>query len=418
MIVGDNGSFSDRVMSFASLSEVADEFATTDAEYLAANAIFAQNPKVDVIKIGKLTSKVAQQITLTFSANLVTGNTVNGKINGVSITPVPFNTTHDQTMTDLAGVINALSAVDAVVTGGAGSKVITITSHTAGLAFTATEFVVTGGASQATCAIATTVDNHGIAEDLDEIQEEDNSWYGLIYCERTQDFVEDCAAWVEANYKLFITCSSDADILDDTVTTDIASVLSLANYMRTAVIYNAKPDDYADAAWMGNVFVYESGEATWKFKTLTGITKDDPTSSELANAEEKNCNMYVSTATNSMTEQGVVANGAFIDDVQCYDWLMVSIQESCFAPLIAKPKVPFTDAGIGIIVTALEKVLKNAETSTIPKITNDPKYTITYPKASEVSAADRAARTLTGISFTATTSGGIHAIQINGTLSF
>lgn len=87
----------------------------------------------------------SEVITLTLNADLITGNKVNGSINGEAITEVDFDTDHATTMTALAAAIAALDGVTASVTA---ARVITVVvANQDGLA---EDFLVTAGVSQAT----------------------------------------------------------------------------------------------------------------------------------------------------------------------------------------------------------------------------------------------------------------------------
>jgi hypothetical protein len=92
--------------------------------------------------------------TLTFDADLVALNKVNGTINGVAIEEVTFTADHATTMQLLANSISRLANVGGAVVSGA--RVITITGATGGedLSSTGTNFTVTLGAGQAADAIA------------------------------------------------------------------------------------------------------------------------------------------------------------------------------------------------------------------------------------------------------------------------
>lgn len=402
---------SEFVREYLSLTEVAQDISTSSQTYLAAAAIFSASPRVEKLKIGRQLSFVSQQTTLTFNADFVASNSIATTVAGHAITQA-FSVDHTTTLAALATQINALSEVSASVTA---ARVITITSATAGISFTVVNPVVTSGASQATCVTVNTVENVGVVEALTSISEEDDDWYGLIWTNRTQIQVEAAAAYIETQLKIFATCSDDADILDDTVSTDIASVLQSANYTRTFVIYNGDVDNYADAAWMGKGLTYEPGLATWKFKTLVGPTADNLTSSERASAKGKNANTYEMGGGVSMTSEGTVASGLFIDEIRDVDWMTARITERVFSLLVNVPKVPFTDAGIGLIGNQVQSVLENAEQNSI--LASDPKYTVTVPKALDVPFNDRANRHLPNVSFTARLAGAIHSVEVNGVVT-
>lgn len=413
---------SERIREYASTDEVLDDWSSSDDAYKAAAAIFSQTPKVPKVKIALEDSRVAQVQTIVFSGNLVSGNTINGKVNGVAITAVPFNTSNAQTLTDLATTLQATAAIGTASSNG--TNTITCTSAKAGVTFTLSDFVVSGGASQATAAITTTVDSHGIVEDLEEISEQDDAWYGLIWNERDEDQVQMAAGAIETKRKIFITCSSDADILDDTDTDDIAYLLKAANYGRTAVIYNADPSDFADAAWMGRLFPYDPGSETWALKQLSSITADDLTSSERNAVLGKNANIYAPTPDGDRTFNGTMASGLFIDLRRGADWLQARMEERIFNKLANAIKIPFTNGGIAIIEAEVRAVLENGirvgflSPDPFDPVNglNDP-YTVSFPRASEVSDADKANRFLPDGKFAAHFAGAIHKVTIQGTIS-
>lgn len=86
---------------------------------------------------------------LVFDADLITGNSVDLKIDGAAITTVPFNADHVTTMGDLATEIAGNAKVTSAVVGGAGNRTITITTIDGDNSVILTDIVVSGGASQA-----------------------------------------------------------------------------------------------------------------------------------------------------------------------------------------------------------------------------------------------------------------------------
>jgi len=90
--------------------------------------------------------------TLVFSADIITGNTVTGTVNGVAISQA-FNTTNAQTLTDLAADI---AAVDGVASASSnGTDTITVTADV-DTEVEIEDMLITGGASQATIAVTQT----------------------------------------------------------------------------------------------------------------------------------------------------------------------------------------------------------------------------------------------------------------------
>lgn len=105
---------------------------------------------IDNLQFRLGTTLTAQVNTLVFgggSPNLVTGNIINGTVNGVAITPVPFVTNNDTTLTNLAAEIASQLNIASAISDGV--HTITITAD-AGYPFTLAGFAVTGGATQPT----------------------------------------------------------------------------------------------------------------------------------------------------------------------------------------------------------------------------------------------------------------------------
>lgn len=137
---------------------------------------FVVEKDVPVLKIGTIIVDVEQDVTpdddvymrydgksqvqtIEFDADLITSNLIDLKIDGVSMTQVPFNTSHLQTMNDIAAQILAdFSQIASVTVGGTGNRTLTITHAVHGTEFVIADVVVTGGASQAVATVTETVE--------------------------------------------------------------------------------------------------------------------------------------------------------------------------------------------------------------------------------------------------------------------
>lgn len=125
----DNGSVT-RVESWAAQEDIA--FGSTVFSYLGEQEK-AWGYHNDTAKI-------------VFDADFVTGNLIDGTVNTVAWTQVPFDTDHDTTMDNLVTAITALAGVEAALdSGDANNRTVFI--RTMGLDNTTT-VTVTGGASQ------------------------------------------------------------------------------------------------------------------------------------------------------------------------------------------------------------------------------------------------------------------------------
>lgn len=102
------------------------------------------------------TAAVKQVQTITWDADFITANLVDGKVGGVSITQVPFNTDQATTLGDVATQIAAANAdVDSATATGA--REITVTARF-DKKTDLTDFDVTAGASQAVDTVVETVE--------------------------------------------------------------------------------------------------------------------------------------------------------------------------------------------------------------------------------------------------------------------
>jgi len=420
LIFGDAGIFAAGIVrTYNNLTEVAVDFATTDDEYKAANALFAQTPAPLTVKITQRETPVAQVQTLTFSADLLILNVINMDVDGAAIGPIAWAVSHDNTMALIATAIQAEDGVvTAVVTGGAGSRVITVTAAVAGVPVVIDDILVTLGASQATGVMATTVDNVGMPEDIAAVRLVDDDWYVCILDSRVDVVVMSTALTIEAMPKLFITCSSDTDIYDAAVTTDIAYLTSNLNYDRTIVIFNETPASFPDAAWAGRCLPEDPGSITWKFKTLSGVANSALTATQRLAILNKNANLVSEVGGVDITEDGTVASGEFIDIMRGIDWLTARMQENVYQELVTANKIPYTDKGIAIIENLVRKTLNNGisvgllfeDTATFD---GEP-FLVSVPLEADVSASDKGSRTLNDVTWQASLAGAIHTVVITG----
>jgi hypothetical protein len=404
-----------RTRYYASLTEmVNDGWSTYDLEYKAAQIFFSQNPKVSQVMIGRKDSGdanwtaaftailIEQQNWYTFEilasksvkilwdADFITGNLIDITINGVAVTQVPFNTDQATTMSDLETQIEADIANSVVTVSAARELTITITDTVASSIVVA----VTGGASQAGETI--TYDDTGV-----------------------EAAIKEAAAWAETQVKLYFYADNDATTITSG-TSDLAYFMDSQNYDRTVSIYHpnartAQTPAWMEAAFPGEALPFDPGTQTWAYKTLAGVASYQLTSSQRTNALGKNANIYTETAGVDITEEGKVASGEWIDIIRGIDDLTASLQEEIFSNLIQVRKIPYTDEGATLIAGVVEGVLNNKSGN--PGLLVKDSIVVTAPLVADVAPADKIARLLPDINFTATLQGAIHKVEINGVVS-
>lgn len=406
--------WSDPFKLYGSLIEMTtDGFTTDDAAYKLASSIFAQSPRPSQVMVGRRATAVIREVNLTPRVardNFDYSVTVDGE-----------TFTHDS---------GASATIASIVTGlvtliNAGTKDVLATDNT-------TDFDIETAASPGGLATAGPayqvefddglfefVDNTvtaNVATDLVNLAISTQDWYGL--CLDLYDAVNIAAAAVAIEAyvgpKIYAAESQDTDIITSG-TSDIASTLQTAAYDRTFLMYSPSVNASKAAGWLGKQLPTTPGSATWKFKTLNGVSADEFTVGEVAFADGKSCNTYQPVGGINITQEGVMASGEFIDVTRFIDWLQARTKEDVFQALARNPKIPFTDAGIQAIVGAVEGVLGQGVAN--GGINPDEDITVTAPRASEVSTTNKGSRVLPDINFLATLAGAIHKTIIRGTVT-
>lgn len=265
-----------------------------------------------------------------------------------------------------------------------------------------------------------------VADDLNAITNEDQSWYGLVMVERVKDTQLKAAEWTEANDRLFITATNEADVLNAGVTTDLLSVLKNTRYYRTAALFHTNAaTEYPDAAWAARVFTIQPGAETWALKGLASVTPSPLTATQKQTVVNKGGNTFEFYQSQvALTNPGKVSAGEWIDVIRFRDWLKDVIQVNMTQMMINRDKVPYTDPGIQLCVNNLRKSLQ--EGVNVGGIAPDeldangntvPGFVITFPRSVELAPSIKASRVLS-LGFTARLAGAIHVVEITGALAY
>jgi hypothetical protein len=256
---------------------------------------------------------------------------------------------------------------------------------------------------------------------LTAIKNNSNLFYAITASARDMASQQEIAQWAEANEKLYCAGSGDSTIVDEE-TGDIAAWAKLNVLDRTIPFYHPDSalvggqlsdiDPIQEAALFGLMLTKHPGSPTWKFKTLKSVPTFDLTGGQYATAMAKNAFVYNLAADVPITSEGKVASGEYIDVIHGCDWLKARIQNLVFTVLSQNDKVPFTDAGIQLVVSALRAALDEGVRYEILA-----SYEISAPTAAEVAIDQKGKRNLPDITFTAPLAGAIHSTEINGTIT-
>lgn len=417
MIVGPLMSFAERVRIYTELdAAIADDL--PPSILTALTDCFSQTPRPRQVKVGR--RAVSKGVVTITPANLTTYTIT---FTGTSPEVYTFTSDASATAAEIAtGLALAITGdtnetVTATAVGDTVELVWISQTNLQGIAL---------GANLDWGTISPLAGGTAVADDLAAIKDADNSWYGLVMSERVDATILAAAEWVEANEKLFITASANADILTPGVTTDLVSTLKNTRYFRTAILYHAKAaTEYPDAAWAGRVFTIQPGAETWALKQLASITPSVLTATQRNTVFTKGGNLFEFYQTQiALTAPGKTAAGEWIDVIRGRDWLKDLIQTNLAQMMINRNKVPYTDAGIQLCATNLRKSLQQAVT--VGYIAPDevdangktvPGFVITVPLSQEIDAVVKASRVLT-LKFAARLAGAIHAITVTGSVGY
>lgn len=405
LILSNHSEFTDLVREYRDLDGmIVDGLGSGTPEYKAANAIFAQSPRPEKVKIGRRGTPSTLKYTLTPTAKDDTDYRVT--INGVDyIFTSGTSATAGDIVTGLIALIN-VSTTDNIVTA-SGTTTLVLTADAAGVWF---------DLEADTSLLAIACDNAAtnLADDLAAINLFDPDWYAIVSTSKSAAEIAAIASWAESAKRLFVAASNDTAIFG-AGSSDVASTLKTAAYDYSAVIYHPTPGAFADAAWLGRCLPLTPGSETWKFKTLAGVPAVSLTPSQRANITGKNAAVYTTVSGVNMTQEGVTASGEFIDNRRFLDWCAARVAEDVFSLLANADKVPYTDAGAVGVGSVIKAVLD--EGVAVGGFASTPEPTVTVPKVASQSTGDRAARKLAGIKFTATLAGAVHSVNIQGVVS-
>lgn len=228
---------------------------------------------------------------------------------------------------------------------------------------------------------------------------------------------EDIAKWAEAHEKM--ACFT---IVEQ------ASSLKTSTYQNSFEIYSpnkTEANKYMNVAFAVSCLSFEPGSETWAFKSLHGVSVAELTATQMSTLQEKNISYFTEYGGKAITQGGKTVNGEWIDTVRFMWWQKSDMQERIYNLFVTQPKIPYTDNGIAQVQNQIICSLKRgqamggiAPTEYDEEGNAIPGYTVTVPRARDLTQAERASRQLKGCKFTARLSGAIHNVEVRGTLEY
>lgn len=253
------------------------------------------------------------------------------------------------------------------------------------------------------------------------------AFYGIHITEfRETGDIESAIAWAEANEKMFAFEYSD---YENCPVNNFSYYRSFCMYAGEADGYGSdkQPAEnrYAALAWMAKCFGYDPGTETWHLKELATVVPSALSTDQKKQLANSHINTFLRYGGCSCTIGGYTLAGEWIDVIRFRDWLKAEMQINVFNALKVNRKIPYTDAGIGLIEGKMEETLKRGQDIGGIAPTEYGQdgdtvygYTVTVPRISDLTEAERKSRKLTGCRYTARLAGAIHAVEIEGFLTF
>jgi hypothetical protein len=238
------------------------------------------------------------------------------------------------------------------------------------------------------------------------------SFYGLLldgYSETENNLAR---TFAEANNKLFVAASCDDEIVSDTSSpTDQATDFAAAT--RSGVYFTRQMSGNQAAAHLCKMLGTVPGAESWAHKGLDGVTADVLSATEFANLTAKRGLSYTSKRGVALTDSGRAGSGRPFDITHGSDNQKANIETAVLLVFANNGKVPFNDTGRQMIKSAIEGVLAADQRNGFI----EPGWFVTVPEMSEISAADKTARRLAGVTYNGVLTGAIESCEVSGTLS-
>ena len=421
LCVGAHAHTLTRVSTYTSASDmIADGFSDTDPLYLMVADAFSQTPKPSMVKVGRRqVSALDITVAKVTSAGVYTVKVNSLNANSETVSQTYTYTNSGGTASAIATALQNLISNDtkAVVTATVTNEVITVTGKTDA----AFAIEITNNMTQTVKTVDET-----IAETMTAITGYDNGWYGWALADRTQENIIAAANWTETVRKLFGTSIAEAGAYNPDSITDTGYLLYNGNYYRTHWWYHKDANtDFPETAVMARCFAIEPGGETWANRKLAAVTADGLNDGQYQAITNKNGNTFERFRNVSITQNGKVAAGEYIDVIRFRDWLQEEITVNVFNALINRDKIPYTDEGIAVVEAQIRKALQlGVRRGGIAPDEYDENgntnlgYTVEVPLAASISANQKASRVLNDVKFTARLAGAIHVVKITGSLTY
>lgn len=252
--------------------------------------------------------------------------------------------------------------------------------------------------------------------EITKLQSEAADWFFLI-TDATDDADKLAIAnYIETQTAIYVFSDHNAATITN-ATTDIFSTMKEQSLMRSIGIHVKDAAVVAaEAALVGKFAVDVIGSNLWLHKTLTTLSAENFSSTEVGYLNGKNALYYMKVGADSVVEgMANVVGGEKIHVILGAIWLEVRIGEAFWNLLYTKNRILYTNGGIDQFKAVLVTILNQAVDNNI--LTDDTPFQITVPDANKLTSAERASGVLSKITFRARLAGAIIFVDaVEGTV--
>lgn len=252
--------------------------------------------------------------------------------------------------------------------------------------------------------------------EITKLQSEAADWFFLI-TDATDDADKLAIAnYIETQTAMYVFSDHNAATITK-ATTDIFSTMKEKSLMRSIGIHVKDAAVVAaEAALVGKFAIDVIGSNLWLHKTLTTLSAENFSATEVGYLNSKNALYYTKVGADSVVEgMANVVGGEKIHVILGAIWLEVRIGEAFWNLLYTKNRILYTNGGIDQFKAVLVTILNQAVDNNI--LTDDTPFQITTPDANKLTSAERASGVLSKITFRARLAGAIIFVDaVEGTV--
>lgn len=366
----------ERIRTYSSVTDVANDFGTSAPEYQAAVAFFAQSPQPTTVQIGRW----ARSATSGLYKGKILSTSDQEMDNFTTISAGAFDVTIDGSVVNVTAVnLSAQSNLNGVA-----SQVTAALQSKGTCVWNGQQFVIKSASTGQTSTVSTvtstqlsqamgldsgTMVTGAPAETLEEATVallDINTWYGAFYTGDIEDQdIIDTAALISASTPSHICCftSKDTNELDGTQTSSLGYELAQLGNNRVFVMYSSTNDNAAVSVLgrMSTVnFEGSNTTITLMFKQCPGVEPEYLRTSQANALQGNNVNVFVAYQNDtSILQYGTMSGGWYIDEVHGLDWLQNRVETDLWNLLYTSTtKIGQDESGMTAILSTVNSSLE------------------------------------------------------------